>query len=117
MIDKYVLLASVVVSFLLGFGDLLYKVASNRGDLGEEGLKFFIRPIIIFCFAIGALGKALMSIPLSREDASIIFPLTTAMLVIITSTLSILLLNESVGYHKILGISFCAMGALFLIYD
>jgi multidrug transporter EmrE-like cation transporter len=78
--------------------------------------EFLQHPVMILGFISFFSGPFFGYIAITRLNLTIAYPVSVIMHIIITFAFGVVLLNEQVGFYKILGIAFLTSGLFFFFY-
>jgi len=111
----------IVISVLTGaFAQTMMKLGTRRlGAFGDTPfleylIKLLISPLILFAIASYGLGVVFYMFMLSRLDLSFLYPVMTALGLIIATMVSATLFHEQISLVRLLGIALMVIGVFFV---
>ena len=96
-----------IAALFSALGNILMKLSSSR--LAEFSQLYFFAGGLSYVISLFFFKKGLSSMPLS-----IGYPLLATLSIILSTSIAILLLNESINYFKFIGMIFCIIGIFFI---
>lgn len=120
MVYKILLFVSVMFSIsaqlMLKFGMSKVGVVKMNSNIFESLKKMSLNPMLWLAIISYGIGFVIYAIVISKMELSRSYPIVLMVSIIVISVVSIIFLNESISVNKIIGLTLCVGGIIFLIF-